>query len=50
MCCPLSNLKKDLFFGGTESYDLATIYFQEDYFPGLTQIDVFFLTLNIIFQ
>lgn len=41
--------KKDLFFWETESGNLGTIYFQ-DYFSGLTQIGIFSLPLNIIFQ
>lgn len=36
--------------GRQRGSNLATIYFQEDYFPGLTQIGIFFLILNIIFQ
>lgn len=42
--------KKNCPLGESESGDLVIIYFQEDHFPGLTQLGIFFLTVNIVFQ
>lgn len=40
---------KNLFVGGQESGNLATIYFSEDCFPGLTQTVHHFLSYSIYF-